>query len=503
MKAELHLSPKTGPAISPYLFGSLVEHFGHGLYGGLWDRDRRAPRADVQAAISALGTTMFRYPGGCFADWYHWRDGVGPAATRPIHAKTNWTSFHVGDLAADKLGAEFGPPEDNQVGTDEILRYCVDNEIEPLLVANAGTGSPEEAAAWVTYCNSGSAPRPVRWWGIGNEMYGVWELGHCSPEEYAERFLTYRRAMTSADPDIRLVAVGCGDGTTEAAHWNEAVLARCGAEMDALSVHWYFPGPRLGRCLGDDEAGHLQVAAAPDHLGRMLDEVIAIADRVAPDRTVQLALDEWNLWSTWQDLLNTNHRLVDAVFFAGCWNEMINRAGRLSQAMISHQVNCMAPIQTRGDRLFVTSSYLVMQMYRRHVRGRNLPTELMADRLPVTPFEGVTEADTPLTTGPRSSLTDAPVITAAATADGNGVAIFLATRALGESVTVDITGLPQGRRGRLRRLRGPDPLARNDVDQPAVLGFTEQPLDSNASGHLRLELPAAAACCVLFDGPWG
>jgi alpha-N-arabinofuranosidase len=442
---------------------------------------------------------MFRYPGGCFSDWYHWRDGVGPAGARPVHETQFWTSFNIGDPRVDPLAPEFGPREDNQFGTDEFLRYCVDGEIEPLLVANAGTGTPEEAAEWVRYVNRGAGPRAARWWGVGNEIYGVWELGHCPPEEYAERYLAYRAAMRAVDPEIRLVAVGCGDGTEAAARWNETVLSRCARDLEALSVHWYFPGTAIGRALRDDEADYLQVAGAPELLGRMLDEVIGIADRAAPGANVQLALDEWNLWVLWEDLLTTNHRLCDAVFFAGCWNQLLQRADRVSHAMISHQVNCMAPIQTRGDRMFVTSSYLVMQMYRRHVRAQTLPISVGADRLRVPPFSDAGRGGRPFAGGEHAELGGVPVLSAAATADDAGATLFLTNRSLAEPLSVEIGGLDGGREGTLRLLRGPDPFSRNDVDQPALLGFAVSSVETDGTGGLRLELPPATTGCLLLE----
>ena len=499
LKAELVVSPELGDQISPFIFGALTEHFGRGLYGGLWDREREVPRADVMAAVQALGTTMFRYPGGCFSSWYHWRDGVGPRSQRPVHETTYWTGFHVGDADADRLAPEFGPREDNLVGTDEFLRYCIDCEIEPLLVANAGSGTAEEAAAWVRYCNQGPAPRSVRWWAVGNETYGPWEIGHCPPEEYAERFLRYRTAMREVDPSIRLIALGCGDGTEAGRAWDEIVLQRCGMDLDALSLHWYFPGPWMGRPLRDDEADQLQVAAAPDLLGAMLDEVIEVADRVVPGGNIQLSLDEWNLWGAWEDLLTANHRLGDAVFFAGCWNQLLTRAARVSHAMISHQVNCMAPIQTRGDRMFVTSSYLVAQMYRRHMKQRSVPFTLSADTVRVPPFADVREREISHTRATRVEDTQAPVVTASVTRDGSGVTVFYGNRSVAEPVLIELAGLPARSTSRVRRLAGIGPFARNEVDDPTALGFAEETVQTGPTGRVQLQIPPAATGCLVVN----
>src|SRR5581483_9416082 len=253
--------------------------------------------------------------------------------------------------------------------------------VEPMLVANFGSGTPEEAAAWVAHTNRGGAPRPVRWWSVGNETYGNWEIGHCSAEEYADGYRAFAEAMRAVDPSIRIVAVGCGGLGPEgsATAWNRTVLQRAGEHVDALSVHFYFPGPVMGRTLRDDEADYLQLATGSDELGTMLDGVLAECDGAGMERPVPLSLDEWNLWADWPDLIVANHPLCTSVFFAGCWNRIIERAARVPIAMISHQVNCMAPIQTRGERSFGTASFLVGMMYRRAARSHTAAVRVEAD----------------------------------------------------------------------------------------------------------------------------
>ena len=512
-RVTVRVGGRASADVSPFLFGALTEHFGTGIYGGIWDQARDVARADVRAAVEAHGYTMFRYPGGCFADWYHWRDGVGPKADRPTHPEQFWTGLRLDNFPptglADRFaslqeaGAAFGPPETNAFGTDEFLQYCVDTGVEPLLVANFGTGDPEEAADWVRYTNvDRRSPRPVRHWGVGNETYGSWELGSCSAEEYASRYSEFARAMRAVDPDIQLVAVGLVGTAAGADAWNTAVVEGAAGYVDALSHHWYFPGSWVGRPLRDDEGDHLQVAAAPDALGRMLDSVIRCIDAASgPERKIPISLDEWNIWTTIDDWLTANHRLADAVFFAGCYNRMLERADRVSMAMISHLANCMGPVQTRGERHFVTSSYLIGSLYRHNLRREAVPVEIECDTFSVPEFADTAKADPDVAVFAEGETATglARAADAAATRDEHGTTVFLANRLLDRSLGFEVEGLPAGARARFRFLSGPDPFAANDVDHPNSLYFSESAVHIAETGTCALRVLPATAGALIVD----
>jgi alpha-N-arabinofuranosidase len=502
-------------SVSPYLFGAFVEHLGTGLYGGVWDPATDAPRADVQAAVKAAGYTMIRYPGGCFADWYHWRDGVGPKHERPTYPEQFWTNVNYEPLE-EILGSEhlreihtlLGPPETNRVGTDEMLRYCVDCDIEPMFTANFGTGEPKEAAAWVEYTNRRpESVRPVRWWGIGNETFGGWELGHCAPDVFASRYREFAEAMRAVDPAIKLVAPGCLGGTGEYPDsWNRILMEEAGDMIDALSGHWYFPGPWVGRAWRDNEDDYLQAAIAPDRLGEAIDAMLAQIDAACgPERAVPLSLDEWNLWAHVDQLLNTNAPLCHAVFFAGCYHRMLERAARVKTGMISHLVNCMAPIQTRGERHFVTPSYLVTALYRRHCRRSAVGVTVDCEHIDVPPFADLPVSDEMLAgivLGPGvESAPTAALIDAAATVDDAGATVFLTNRSLGEAARLTVHGLPEGASGRLRYITGPDPFARNDEARPDVLGYRDRAVDAGPDGSCIVELGPHTVAALALDAP--
>ena len=501
-RAEVRISTASVGSVSPYLFGALTEHFGSGMYGGIWDQERDIPRSDVLAATRGMGLTMARYPGGCFSDWYHWRDGIGPKNDRPIREHTYWTDFRLGDAFTDEMARQFGPVETNQVGTDEFLRWCLDAGVEPMIVANFGTGDPEEAAAWVRYCNvDRRAPRPVRWWGVGNETYGDWELGHCPPDEYARRYVEYVQAMRAVDPDIAMVAVGLTVRPGQAdTGWNQTVLQRAAEHVDALSVHWYFPGPWLGRGRRWDEGDYLQLAAASDELGAALDRTLATVD-AATDRQIPLSVDEWNLWFEWRDLLTTNHALSDSVFFAGVLNRLLERADRVQFAMVSHLVNCMAPIQTRGDRHFVTPLYLTLLLYRQVAGGRALKVEVEAPEQVVPPFADVRVSALSHTDIPHNAERRTTMLDAAAVQGSGRTTVFLANRALDRPLEITVRGLPPGARGILRHLCGEGPFARNDEDDPTRVGFTETPYEVAEDGSCAVLAPPHVAGALILDDP--
>jgi alpha-N-arabinofuranosidase len=498
MNASMRLGAQSSVDVSPYVFGGFLEHFATALYGGVCERDTGRLRADVLGAVRAMGPTMVRYPGGCFSDWYHWRDGVGEASGRPRYERQFWTDLKVPGMELPReLTDRFGPPEPNTFGTDEFLRYCLDLDAEPLLNANCGTGTAQEAADWLDYTNrrDGSA-RPVRWWGIGNELYGGWEAGHCTAPEYAGRYLAFSETMRKVDPDIRLMPVGVL--APNEPEWNDTVIRLAGSEIDILSLHYYFPGAGLGRDLADDEMETRQLLAGARHLGAGLDRTLKQIDLLRPGLPV--ALDEWNLWSAWPDLLHRNHRRCDSIFFAGCFNRMIERADRVRMAMISHLVNTMAPIQTTDEAMHVTASYLTFLLYRRYVRKYLMPMRADSPQLDVVPFGG--EDDRPQQLGGEfSGRRTVPALDAAATSDSTGVTIFAANGLVSEPLRTVVRGLPPAAVGRMRGIDAPGPYARNEFDAPNTLRYAERLCATDADGECVVELPPATVTAIIVDAP--
>jgi alpha-L-arabinofuranosidase len=489
---RMELGARSEWDVSPGLFGALVEHFARGLYGGVWDVAGGHPRSDVLAAVRAMGVTALRYPGGCFSDTYHWRDGIGPPSERPFYERTWWTGFQVLSTGEPEpaIAEQLGPPEPNAFGTDEFLRYCNDVDAEPLLAANFGSGTPEEAAEWVAYTNlRAGSPRRVDWWFVGNEIYTPWEEGSATAGDYGTRFRDFAAAMREVDPAVKLIAVGAST-RDDVEGWNREMLAAAGDAVDMLSLHFYYPGYSVGRDLPDAEAGLHQLLRGSRKLASTLDEVLGeIGD-------LPLALDEWSLWTAWPDLLARNHRACDSIYFGGCLNRMIERADRVRFAMISHLVNVMAPIQTSEDRMHVTAAGLTLALYRAAVRRHPVALDVEAPTVDVQPM--IAPAGNLPLGGTMGAAARVALVDAAATADDRGTTLTICTGTL-EPVRARIEGLPPSTRGRARWVDGPSPWAVNDHAAPTRLGCAQAPCETDARGTCTLQLRPATVTALTFD----
>ena len=232
--------------VSPYIFGGFLEHMGRAVYEGVYDpksphADEDGFRTDVLDALHDLGFTIVRYPGGNFTSGYHWEDGIGPKGQRPTVRELAWQSI-----------------ESNQMGTDEFIKLCRKLDWEPMLSANLGTGTPEEARNWVEYCNAPSgtrysdlraangSPEPfgVKHWCLGNEMDGPWQLGHVPADQYGTRAQQAAKMIKNVDPDTQLVVCGSSfPGMDTYLEWDRTVLEHVGGLADYVSLHRYVGNP--------------------------------------------------------------------------------------------------------------------------------------------------------------------------------------------------------------------------------------------------------------------
>ncbi|MDP2948689.1 MAG: alpha-L-arabinofuranosidase C-terminal domain-containing protein [Chloroflexota bacterium] len=479
--------------IHPYVYGQFIEHMGRCIYGGVFEpgsplADERGFRRDVLEAMRGLRIPIMRYPGGCFSDEYHWRDGVGPREKRPHYPEQYWTRALRG-LNRPHLAPLIGPPETNAFGTDEYLALCAELNIAPYLNVNHGSDTPEEAAEWVAYCNRRpDSPRKVAVVGVGNEVYGPWETGHRSGDEYGRHFLQYAEAIRRVDADVKLLAVGA---QKVFAGFTEGMLKAAGPTMDYVSVHSFYPALAGMRKLRDDEADYWAVAAAPYALIRNVDEVFEVIDRVlGPDSPVRVSFDEWTLWCDWDECVATNYDLRAGLFFAGTFHRIHERAPRLEIAAIAQLVNMLGLIQTNDSGLFLTAGYLVNRLYVEETRPLALESTVESETFdsPIWP-----EAPDNVRAFLGEDLKGIPYLDASATVteDGRELAVFLINRHLAEplDVILAIEGAlrsPQDRR--LRLLSGDGPFARNDFEHPQRLRIEERPVAAEGN-RLRVELP--------------
>ncbi|MCB1154308.1 hypothetical protein KDL45_11715, partial [bacterium] len=366
-----------GPSIDRRIFGHFLENMGRSIYaGGLLDKNGR-PRAEIIDKIKALHVPSLRWPGGLFADGYHWTNGIGEH--RPKKRNLYWGQF----------GSWLGPTDLNQFGTDEFLQLCEHLGAEPYVNINFANGTPQEAADWVAYCNdrpSGISGRlraanghdaayNVRVWGIGNEQYGFWAFGHTTAERYARRYLEFHHAMSEADPGITPVAVGA---TEMWPNWNPTVLHILQEKLRYLSMHVYLPGtnvPYLLMRLPNNAKTHYALSAAGYEMSR---QIHAAADQITAEygreTHVRLAVDEWNLWWWWLQAYKVWWTMRDAVAVGGMLGALVENCQHVAMANIAQLINVLGVIRTSPAAVVATPLYHVLEMFASTLSGFRLET---------------------------------------------------------------------------------------------------------------------------------
>jgi alpha-N-arabinofuranosidase len=339
--------------VSPMLYGQFIEHLGSCIDGGLFEpgsalSDTNGFRRDVLEKARELRPRILRWPGGTYTKIYHWQDGVGPLAERRCRPNLIW-----------------GGEESHRFGTDEFVRYCRALGAEPYISVNMGTGTPEEAANWVEYCNGtgttyyaelrrkhGSPdPYGVKYWGLGNEEEAEPDCGRLQdPKEYARVAWQFAKLMKLQDPSIRLIVAGVGNST----NWNQTVLGSLHPVADYLSAHWYFRTHDYARLLGSVAAFDRQLGEYARFLDTFPAEPTGFSHwyRFPPRQgPVKLAIDEWGLWNggaggrevLWN--LNQTYTWQDALAVASWLNAMHRHAEVIGFATWAQLVNIIAPIQ--------------------------------------------------------------------------------------------------------------------------------------------------------------
>jgi alpha-N-arabinofuranosidase len=343
------------------VFGGFIEHLGRCVYGGVFDEgsplsDERGYRRDVLEAARGLRVPILRWPGGNFVSGYHWTDGVGPREERPRKTELAWFT-----------------EESNRFGTDEFVEYCRLLGAEPYICVNMGTGTIDEAQAWVEYCNGTGdtywanlrrqngheEPYGVKYWGLGNEMYGEWQIGALEAEDYVKRAREFAKVMKWTDPSIELV--GCGlSGLSD---WDRLVVEKLAPLVDYHSVHIY---------TGSDD--HWSNVLAPHQADRALRTVRATIDRARYegriDHPVHVAYDEWNVWfreRAEESRLEEIYTLSDALAVATYLNVFARNCETVKIANLAQLVNVIAPIRTSEDGLFLQTIYYPIRLCAEHM----------------------------------------------------------------------------------------------------------------------------------------
>ncbi|MGC4033465.1 MAG: alpha-L-arabinofuranosidase C-terminal domain-containing protein [Tepidisphaeraceae bacterium] len=371
--------------ISRHIYGHFAEHLGRCVYEGLWvgeDSDipnTRGFRNDVVQALRNINIPNLRWPGGCFADTYHWTDGIGPKEKRPSIVNIHWG----------------GTTENNHVGTHEFLDLCEQLGTMPYIAGNVGSGTVREMAEWLEYITMGGEspmaslrrqngrqePWPLMFWGVGNENWGCG--GNMRPQFYADQFRQYASYCRNFTPDAKLYKVACGF-TDE---WNEILMRNCARFMDGLSVHYYtIPGPWLSKGSATDftsDAWKLTLQKAAN-IESFIKGTAAIMDRYDPQKRVGMIMDEWGTWfdveqGTNPGFLYQQNTIRDALVAGLSFNVFNNHADRVYMTNIAQTVNVLqAVVLTEGAKMLLTPTYHVFEMYKVHQDATLLPTAVEA-----------------------------------------------------------------------------------------------------------------------------
>ncbi|MCF3651673.1 alpha-N-arabinofuranosidase [Synoicihabitans lomoniglobus] len=378
---------QTGPVISPEIYGHFAEHLGRCIYEGIWvgpDSDipnTRGMRNDVLHALQALDIPVLRWPGGCFADEYHWRDGIGPREKRPAMINTHWG----------------GVVESNHFGTHEFMDLVELLDTEAYISGNVGSGTVQEMMEWVEYLTS-DADSPianqrrangrdrawkVRYFGVGNESWGCG--GSMTPEYYSDLFRRYNTFVKNYDRANPIYRIACGASGTDY-HWTETLMGKVGHRMDGLSLHWYtLPTGNWS------DKGSATVFAEDQWFSTLrqtlrMDEIVtqhsAIMDAHDPDKKIGLIVDEWGTWydvepGTGPGFLYQQNTLRDAIVAGLNFHIFHAHADRIHMANIAQMINVLqAMILTDGPRMLRTPTYHVFEMFKVHQGATVVPLEL-------------------------------------------------------------------------------------------------------------------------------
>ncbi len=474
------------------LFGSFLEHLGRAIYEGIYDpgsklSDSNGFRKDVMEEIRGLGVPIIRYPGGNFVSGYNWLDGIGPKQDRPRVLDKAWNSINT-----------------NQFGTDEFMMWCKAVGTQPLMGLNLGTGTAEQAAALVEYCNvekgtrwsdlrrkNGTAePYKVKHWCLGNEMDGPWQIGHMTAAEYGMKAADAARQMRYVDPDPSLQLVACGSSgplMPTYLEWDREVLEQCYQYVDALSLHRYVGNSQEDT--GGDTSKYMAINLTMD---RQIAETVAVCDLVRGRRRspkkLWLSFDEWNVWYRERNgdavngheqeaphLLEEIYNLEDALVVGGIVNTLLRNADRVKLACLAQLVNVIAPIMTNANGLFRQAIYYPYSWGLQMARGNVLNVLSESPAYEVSGIGQVPYLD----------------VTATFEKETGKVSLFILNRDLAKGREIDVTwqDAPPARLLTALTLTGNDLKAVNSFDAPKRVVPQELAKPTTSGGHSKLEVP--------------
>ena len=375
--------------ISKEIYGHFSEHLGTCIYEGIWvGEDSEIPningyRSDVVKALKELKVPVLRWPGGCFADTYHWKDGIGPKEDRPTIVNQWWG----------------GVTEDNSFGTHDFLNMCEMIGAEPYLAGNVGSGEVQELADWVQYVNhSGTSPMAdlrrekgkeepwkVKYWGVGNEMWGCG--GHMTPEFYANLYRQYSTFMTDWSNSSGLFRIASGANVGDY-HWTEVLMRDVPKNLiEGVALHSYsfVEWNEKGSSKNFNEAQYFSTMQTALKMEELVTRHSTIMDKYDPEKRIALIVDEWGGWYNVEEgtnpgFLYQQNTMRDAMIAGTTLNIFNNHADRVRMANLAQAINVLqAVILTNEEDMILTPTYHVMKMYNVHQDATLLPLEVNGD----------------------------------------------------------------------------------------------------------------------------
>jgi len=387
-QTKIHVSDSKadGQIIPKEIYGQFSEHLGRCIYDGIWvGPDSSIPningyRLDVLNALKELNVPVMRWPGGCFADDYHWEDGVGPKADRTKISNNNWG----------------GTLEDNSFGTHEFMDFCELLGCEPYISGNVGSGTPTELAKWVEYMTSNSQSTTanrrrtngrdnawdLKYLGIGNEAWGCG--GNMTPEYYSDLFKRYTTYTRDYNPNHGLYKIASGASDTDYA-WTETCMKNIGDKMNAIAVHYYTvlgwgPGDK-GYALSFSDKDYYRIIGRAVGIDECLQKHIAIMDKYDPEKKVDLLVDEWGTWWEVEPGTDPGHlfqqnTMRDAIVAALSLNIFHKYTDRIKMCNIAQVVNVLqSMVLTQGNQMVLTPTWYVFKMYKPHQDAEYIPVD--------------------------------------------------------------------------------------------------------------------------------
>ena len=374
--------------VDKLLFGNFSEHLGRMIYGGIYEEgsplsDASGYRKDVIDVVKQMNVSILRWPGGNFASGYNWKDGIGPKDSRPVRIDLAWNDL-----------------ESNRFGTDEFLRYCELIGAEPYICINAGLGTIDDARHWVEYCNESrhtywadqrrkngrEEPYKVKYWALGNEIDGPWQLGNKSAEEYSKFALEAAKAMRLVDRDIKLVASGSSNYGADWVAWNRIVAQTLRNQADYIAIHTYINNR------DNDFERFMAWSQTIDHYIEITAGLIRQAQSGIPNpRPLYVAYDEWNVWYRTgnREKLEEIYNFEDALAMGMFFNSFFRHADVVKMANVAQMVNVIAPIMTNKQGLFLQPTYFPIAEYSKQHDNMSLdvfvsaPTYRLQNRRPL------------------------------------------------------------------------------------------------------------------------